>query len=66
LRSCGKIRRDSAGQLAVTSVEVKHGGSWCIPGKQKLAFMKEKLKLDLVMNLSGKMAYDPNKNLLFR
>jgi hypothetical protein len=27
-----KIRRDSAGQLAVNSVEVKHGGNWHIPG----------------------------------
>ena len=28
--------------------------------------MKEKLKLDSVMNLSGNMAYGPNKTLLFR
>jgi hypothetical protein len=66
LRSCGKIRRDSAGQLAVTSVVVKHGGNWLIPGKN-IAFMKEKLKLDLVMNLNGKItAYDLKENFLFR
>jgi hypothetical protein len=52
--------------LTVTSVEVKHGGNWRIPGKN-IAFMKEKLKLGLVMNLSGKIAaYDPKENLLFR
>jgi len=43
-----KIRRDSASQLAVNSVEVKHGGNWRIPGGN-IAFMKVKLKLDLVM-----------------
>jgi hypothetical protein len=51
--------------LAV-SVEVKHGGNWLIPRKN-IAFMKEKLKLDLVMNLSGKIViHDPKENLLFR
>ena len=66
MRSCGKIRRVSAGQLTVTSVDVKHGGNWRIPGKN-IAFMKEKLKLDVVMNLSGKIAAcDPKENLLFR
>jgi hypothetical protein len=35
--------------------------------KKNIAFMKEKLKLGLVMNLSGKIAAcDPKENLLFR
>jgi hypothetical protein len=45
--------------LAVKSVEKKHDGNWRIPDK-KMVFMKEKLKVNLVMNLSYKIAaYDP-------
>jgi hypothetical protein len=41
LPTWGKIRRDSAGHLAVTSVEVKYAGNWCIPGKKNNIYERE-------------------------